>query len=45
MRKIPVLEQYRAFLVDQHGKGNLNRQEAVSMIPALLLNVQPQHLV
>ena len=29
----------------EHEMGNLNRQEAVSMIPALFLDVQPHHCV
>lgn len=37
--------QFRAFLMAQYDQGNLNRQEAVSMIPPLLLDVQPQHMV
>ena len=45
MRKVPVLETYRQFIVTEHENGNLNRQEAVSMIPALLLDVQPHHVV
>jgi 16S rRNA C967 or C1407 C5-methylase (RsmB/RsmF family) len=34
-----------SFSVTEHEKGNINRQEVVSMIPALLLDVQPQHIV
>ena len=45
MRKMAVLETYRQFIVTEHENGNLNRQEAVSMIPALLLDVQPHHVV
>jgi len=37
--------KFRAFLMAQYDQGNLNRQEAVSMIPPLLLDVKPQHVV
>lgn len=38
-------ESFRQFLMTQNEQGNLNRQEAVSMIPPLLLDVQPHHIV
>jgi 16S rRNA C967 or C1407 C5-methylase (RsmB/RsmF family) len=37
--------KFRQFLMAQYDQGNLNRQEAVSMIPPLLLDVKPQHVV
>ena len=37
--------KFRSFLMAQYDQGNLNRQEAVSMIPPLLLDVQPKHMV
>jgi len=36
---------FRRFLMAQYDQGNLNRQEAVSMIPPLLLDVKPHHYV
>lgn len=40
-----MFAKFRAFLMAQYDQGNLNRQEAVSMIPPLLLDVQPHHNV
>ena len=45
MKEIPFLDKYRQFIVAEHDKGNINRQESVSMIPALFLDVQPHHVV
>nr|XP_032650992.1 RNA cytosine C(5)-methyltransferase NSUN2 isoform X2 [Chelonoidis abingdonii] len=39
LRKSPQLEKFHQFL------GNISRQEAVSMIPPLLLNVNPHHKI
>jgi len=33
------------FLISETDSGNISRQEAVSMIPPLLLDVKPQHKV
>uniref|UniRef100_A0A2K5EKD2 NOP2/Sun RNA methyltransferase 2 n=1 Tax=Aotus nancymaae TaxID=37293 RepID=A0A2K5EKD2_AOTNA len=43
LRKSPQLEKFHQFLVSETESGNISRQEAVSMIPPLLLNVQPHH--
>lgn len=40
LRKIPVLSEIHAFVVRENDKGNLTRQEAVSMVPPLMLDVQ-----
>lgn len=37
--------RFQSFLVHETDAGNLSRQEAVSMIPPLLLDVQPHHYV
>eukprot|EP01133_Synstelium_polycarpum_P011949 gene11949-13925_t len=44
-RKNPVLTDFHQFLVYNDEQGNLTRQEAVSMIPPLFLDVQPHHVV
>ena len=41
IRKCPQLKAFHQWLVMQNGQGNINRQEAVSMIPPLLLDVRP----
>jgi hypothetical protein len=33
------------YITDTNSKGNLARQESVSMVPALLLDVKPHHIV
>uniref|UniRef100_A0A8C6EC82 NOP2/Sun RNA methyltransferase 2 n=1 Tax=Moschus moschiferus TaxID=68415 RepID=A0A8C6EC82_MOSMO len=43
LRKSPQLEKFHQFLVSETESGNLSRQEAVSMIPPLLLNARPHH--
>ncbi|PNI38531.1 NSUN2 isoform 2 [Pan troglodytes] len=43
LRKSPQLEKFHQFLVSETESGNISRQEAVSMIPPLLLNVRPHH--
>ncbi|GAM18818.1 hypothetical protein SAMD00019534_019930 [Acytostelium subglobosum LB1] len=44
-RKNPVLSDFQKFLVHHDEQGNLTRQEAVSMIPPVFLEVQPNHMV
>ncbi|KAK6323969.1 hypothetical protein J4Q44_G00063080 [Coregonus suidteri] len=39
LRKSPLLEKFHQFL------GNLSRQEAVSMIPPLLMKLEPHHKI
>ena len=41
LRKVPQFQKLHKFLVAMNEKGYLSRQEAVSMIPPLLLDVQP----
>ena len=41
IRKCPQLKAFHQWLVMENGQGNVNRQEAVSMIPPLLLDVRP----
>jgi 16S rRNA C967 or C1407 C5-methylase (RsmB/RsmF family) len=43
LRKVPELKALHTFLVAMNEKGNLSRQEAVSMIPPLLLDVYGAH--
>eukprot|EP00743_Colponemidia_sp_Colp-15_P004109 GILK01004435.1.p1 GENE.GILK01004435.1~~GILK01004435.1.p1 ORF type:complete len:737 (-),score=157.65 GILK01004435.1:66-2276(-) len=45
LRSIPQLAKVHAFLVRESERGHISRQEAVSMIPPLFLNVQPSHKV
>uniref|UniRef100_A0A8C1A059 tRNA (cytosine(34)-C(5))-methyltransferase n=1 Tax=Castor canadensis TaxID=51338 RepID=A0A8C1A059_CASCN len=45
LRKSPQLERFHQFLVSETESGNISRQEAVSMIPPLLLDVQPHHKI
>lgn len=45
LRKSPQLERFHQFLVSETESGNISRQEAVSMIPPLLLSVQPHHKI
>ncbi|XP_065440267.1 RNA cytosine C(5)-methyltransferase NSUN2 isoform X13 [Chrysemys picta bellii] len=45
LRKSPQLEKFHQFLVSETECGNVSRQEAVSMIPPLLLNVNPHHKI
>ncbi|KAF4045199.1 16S rRNA methyltransferase RsmB/F [Phytophthora infestans] len=44
-RESSAIQDFRAFLLHHTAEGNLSRQEAVSMIPALLLDVHPHHHV
>ncbi|KAL6661248.1 hypothetical protein ACP70R_000632 [Stipagrostis hirtigluma subsp. patula] len=43
LRKNQALESFHEFLKHESEVGNITRQEAVSMVPPLLLNVQPDH--
>lgn len=43
IRKSPEYKVFQSFLVGETEIGNISRQEAVSMIPPLLLDVEPQH--
>lgn len=45
LRKSPELAAFHKFLIAQTDAGNVSRQEAVSMIPCLFLDVQPSHYV
>lgn len=45
LRKSPETAKFHKFLVSETEIGNISRQEAVSMIPPLLLDVQPHHYV
>ncbi|ESO90796.1 hypothetical protein LOTGIDRAFT_122705 [Lottia gigantea] len=45
MRKSEMYSKFHKFLVSETESGNISRQEAVSMIPPLLLDVQPHHKV
>ncbi|KAG8900318.1 hypothetical protein FRB99_006123, partial [Tulasnella sp. 403] len=45
LRKSPDFKEFHQFLVYQTEVGNMSRQETVSMIPPLLLDVQPHHYV
>jgi 16S rRNA C967 or C1407 C5-methylase (RsmB/RsmF family) len=44
-RNSPEFAEFHRFLALQTEQGNICRQEAVSMIPVLFLDVQPQHKV
>lgn len=43
LRKIEAFKKFQHFLVYETDAGNISRQEAVSMIPPLLLDVKPGH--
>ncbi|KAJ3370424.1 tRNA (cytosine(34)-C(5))-methyltransferase [Kappamyces sp. JEL0680] len=45
MRRSKEIKELQNFLVSETEIGNISRQEAVSMIPPLLLDVQPGHYV
>ncbi|CAI7989852.1 RNA cytosine C(5)-methyltransferase NSUN2 [Geodia barretti] len=45
IRKSPDVSKFHRFLVDESDQGNISRQEAVSMIPPLVLDVLPHHKV
>lgn len=44
-RDHPEVQAFRDFLMHHTSEGNITRQEAVSMIPALLLDIQREHRV
>lgn len=41
VRKFPPFKEFQQFLVSETSVGNISRQEVVSMIPPLLLDVKP----
>ncbi|KAG0558875.1 hypothetical protein KC19_10G061000 [Ceratodon purpureus] len=45
IRKMPILERIHEFLKLENEVGSITRQEAVSMIPPLFMDVQPHHKV
>jgi multisite-specific tRNA:(cytosine-C5)-methyltransferase len=45
LRKNQALESFHEFLKHESEVGNITRQEAVSMVPPLFLNIQPDHHV
>ncbi|VDN36709.1 unnamed protein product [Gongylonema pulchrum] len=45
IRSRPALKEFHNFLVTEAELGNISRQEAVSMIPPLLLDIKPDHKV
>lgn len=45
IRKYPPFAKFQKFLVSETSVGNISRQEIVSMIPPLLLDVKPAHVV
>ncbi|UZJ52872.1 hypothetical protein CBS101457_002192 [Exobasidium rhododendri] len=45
LRKTEQFKKFQHFLVHETEVGNISRQESVSMIPPLFLDVQPHHIV
>ncbi|ELT89427.1 hypothetical protein CAPTEDRAFT_105596, partial [Capitella teleta] len=45
LRQCEALKEFHQFLIQETETGNISRQEAVSMIPPLCLDVQPHHKV
>lgn len=45
LRKSPEFKKFHSFLVFETEVGNISRQEAVSMLPPLFLEVEPHHKV
>ncbi|KAL4448837.1 hypothetical protein ABPG77_007554 [Micractinium sp. CCAP 211/92] len=45
LRKLEVLEQLHEFIKRENEIGSITRQEAVSMVPPLFMDVQPHHHV
>ncbi|CCM06140.1 uncharacterized protein FIBRA_08390 [Fibroporia radiculosa] len=45
LRKSPEFKKFHSFLVFETEVGNVSRQEAVSMLPPLFLEVEPHHRV
>jgi len=45
IKKLEILSEFQKWLVDLSDSGNITRQEAVSMIPPLVLGVESHHKV
>ncbi|KAL6760331.1 tRNA-methyltransferase, partial [Haematococcus lacustris] len=45
LRKVPILEALHEFMKKANDNGSISRQEAVSMVPPLFLDVHPHHKV
>ncbi|KZV53762.1 tRNA (cytosine(34)-C(5))-methyltransferase [Dorcoceras hygrometricum] len=45
LRKNQILERFHEFLKLENEIGNITRQEAVSMVPPLFLDIRPHHFV
>eukprot|EP00002_Diphylleia_rotans_P037600 TRINITY_DN8415_c0_g1_i1.p1 TRINITY_DN8415_c0_g1~~TRINITY_DN8415_c0_g1_i1.p1 ORF type:complete len:777 (-),score=156.57 TRINITY_DN8415_c0_g1_i1:202-2532(-) len=45
LRKDPTFKEFRAYLINEVDQGNANRQEAVSMLPPMFLDIEPHHKV
>jgi multisite-specific tRNA:(cytosine-C5)-methyltransferase len=45
IRRCPPFKKFQNFLVAETTVGNISRQEAVSMIPPLLMDIYPHHTV
>jgi 16S rRNA C967 or C1407 C5-methylase (RsmB/RsmF family) len=45
LKKTPALEKFHKYIVAETETGNITRQEAVSMIPPLFMDVEPHHRV
>ncbi|KAF1578386.1 UNVERIFIED_CONTAM: tRNA (cytosine(34)-C(5))-methyltransferase, partial [Eudyptes robustus] len=45
VRSVEALKSLHEFLIIETEIGNISRQEAVSMVPPLLLDVKPEHLI
>ncbi|TMW56363.1 hypothetical protein Poli38472_006373 [Pythium oligandrum] len=45
IRKLPILNEFQKWLIELSDSGSITRQEAVSMIPPLVLGVEPHHKV
>ncbi|GAB7358904.1 hypothetical protein MBLNU230_g4125t1 [Neophaeotheca triangularis] len=45
VRKYGPFKDFQKFLVSETGVGNISRQEQVSMIPPLMLDIKPEHAV
>ncbi|KAJ7054488.1 S-adenosyl-L-methionine-dependent methyltransferase [Mycena amicta] len=45
LRKSPEFKEFHSFLVFETEVGNISRQEAVSMLPPLFMDVEPHHKV
>ncbi|KAK4542013.1 hypothetical protein LTR36_007213 [Oleoguttula mirabilis] len=45
VRKYEPFKEFQKFLVSETGVGNISRQEQVSMIPPLVMDIRPEHTV